>query len=320
MIRRRPVLGAALALPTLRASWAQGMWPDRPVRFVVAFAPGGPADIIARLLANALREVWPHPVVVENRGGAGGNVAAQAVGRAPPDGYTALVTTSAFAVNPSLSRNAGYRPADFAVAALVAGTPNLFVVRADAEMRTLRDLVELGRRRPVNFGSAGVGSTPHLSAENLLKRIAGVDAQHIPYVGAGPAMTALLGGQIDLASVALPAAVQIVQGGRARGLAVTSAARVPALPDVPTVAETGVGSIVDLTWVCVLFPAAVPEAILERVNADIGRLLAQPAFLAQLAATGFDPIGGTRAEAGRYVADEIRRWAEVVQALQVSID
>ncbi|WP_439595494.1 tripartite tricarboxylate transporter substrate-binding protein [Falsiroseomonas sp.] len=320
MIGRRPVLGAALAVPALGTTWAQGSWPDRPVRFVVAFAPGGPADIIARLLAHALRELWPHPVLVENRGGAGGNVAAQAVGRAAADGYTALVTTSAFAVNPSLSRNAGYRPADFAVAALVAGTANLFAVRAESEIRTLGDLVALGRRRPVNFGSAGVGSTPHLSAENLLKRVAGVEAQHIPYAGAGPAMTALLGGQIDLTSVALPAAIQMVQGGRARGLAVTSAARVPALPEVPTVTETGFGSIVDLTWVCLLFPAAVPDGILERVNADIGRLLAQPAFLAQLAATGFDPIGGTRAEAGRYVADEIRRWAEVVQALRLSID
>jgi tripartite-type tricarboxylate transporter receptor subunit TctC len=258
--------------------------------------------------------------VVENRGGAGGNVAAQAVGRAVPDGYTALITTSAFAVNPSLSRNAGYRPEDFAVAAVVAGTPNLFAARADGPVRSLRDLVDIGRQRPVNFGSAGVGSTPHLSAENLLKRIARVEAQHIPYAGAGPAMTALLGGQIDLASVALPAAVQIVQSGRARGLAVTSATRVAALPDVPTVGEAGFEPIVDLTWACVLFPAAVPEAIVERVNGDIGRLLAQPAFRARLAATGFDPIGGSRAEASRYVADEVRRWGDVVRALNVSVD
>lgn len=142
----------------------------------------------------------------------------------------------------------------------------------------------------------------------------------ISYAGAGPAMTALLGGQIDLASVALPAAVRLVQSGCARGLAVISAARVAALPDVPTVAEAGFEPIVDLIWTCVLFPAAVPEAILERVNADVGRLPVQPALLSRLVATGFDPIGGNRAEASRYVVNEVRRWGEVVRALEVTID
>lgn len=318
MTSRRLLLGAALTAPLFAR--AQSPWPDRPVRFIVAFAPGGPADIIARLLAQALSEVWPHPVIVENRGGAGGNIAAQVVSRAAPDGLTALITTSAFAVNPSLSRNPGYRPAQFATAAIVAGTPNLFAARIESEVRTLRDVVEIGRRRPVNFGSAGVGSTPHLSAENLLKRIARVEAQHIPFAGAGPAMTALIGGQIDMASVALPAAVSLVQGGRARGLAVTSATRVASLPDVPTVAEAGFEPIVDLTWAAVMFPAAVPEPILEKVNADIGRVLATPAFRERLAATGFDPIGGSRAEATAYVNNELRRWGEVVRSLDVSID
>jgi tripartite-type tricarboxylate transporter receptor subunit TctC len=315
---RRLLLGAALTAPFVAR--AQTPWPDRPVRFTVAFAPGGPADIIARLLAQALSEVWPQPVIVENRGGAGGNIAAQVVSRAAPDGLTALVTTSAFAVNPSLSRNPGYRPEQFATAAIVAGTPNLFAGRVEGDVRTLRDLVAIGRSRPVNFGSAGVGSTPHLSAENLLKRIARVEAQHIPFAGAGPAMTALIGGQIDMASVALPAAVAMVQAGRARGLAVTSATRVAALPDVPTVAEAGFEPIVDLTWVVVMFPAAVPEAILEKVNADVGRVLATPAFRERLAATGFDPIGGSRAEATAYVGNELRRWGEVVRSLDVSID
>lgn len=318
MIARRTFLGSALALPAIAS--AQAAWPERPVRFTVAFAPGGPADIIGRLLAQALSEIWPHPVVVENRGGAGGNIAAQAVSRMAPDGLNALVTTSAFAVNPSLSRNAGYRPQDFAVASVVAGTPNLFAVRTESEVRTLRDLVEIGRQRPVNFGSAGIGSTPHLSAENLLKRIARVEAEHIPFTGAGPALTAALGGQIDMASVALPAAVPIVQSGRARGLAVTSARRVAALPDVPTVAEAGFDPIVDLTWACVLFPAGVPEHVLEKVNSDINRLLTQPTFLARLAATGFDPIGGSRAEGTQFVTSELQRWGEIVRALSVSMD
>jgi tripartite-type tricarboxylate transporter receptor subunit TctC len=317
---RRLLLGAALAAPALSNARAQGSWPDRPVRFVVAFAPGGPADIIARLLAQALGEIWPQPVIVENRGGAGGNVAAQLVSRAAPDGLTALLTTSAFAVNPSLSRNAGYRPDQFAVAAVVAGTPNLFAGRVEGGPATLRDLTEIGRTRPVNFGSAGVGSTPHLSAENLLKRIAKVEAQHIPYAGAGPAMTALLGGQIDMASVALPAAISAVQGGRARGLAVTAARRIAALPDVPTVAEAGFEPIVDLTWACMLFPAGVPAAVLTKVNADVERVLETPAFQARLAATGFDAIGGGLDPSAAFVASEIARWGDIVRGLNVSID
>ncbi|MCS6891937.1 MAG: tripartite tricarboxylate transporter substrate-binding protein [Rhodovarius sp.] len=314
----RRVLAALLAAPA--AAPAQPAWPDRPVRFVVAFAPGGPADIIARLLAQGLSEIWPQPVVVENRAGAGGNVAAQLVARAAPDGLTALVTTSAFAVNVTLSRQPGYRPEQFRTAAIVAGTPNLFAVRAEGELRSLADLVALGRRRPLNFGSAGVGSTPHLSAENLLRRIARVEAQHIPYPGAAPALTAVIAGQIDMASVALPAAVPLLQAGRIRGLAVTAAARVAAAPDVPTVAEAGFEPVVDLTWVAVLLPAGVPEAILEQVNRDIARLLASPAFAARLAATGFDPIGGTRAAAEEFMAREIDRWGSIVRALDLALD
>jgi tripartite-type tricarboxylate transporter receptor subunit TctC len=317
---RRALLATTLAAPLLpRGALAQS-FPDRPVRFIVAFAPGGPADIVARLLGQALSEVWPHPVVVENRGGAGGNIAAQAVARMRPDGLAMLLTTSAFAVNPSLSRRAGYEPADFVAAAIVAATPNLFVVRPQSEVRTLRDLVELGRRRGVNFGSAGIGSTPHLSAENLLKRIARVDAQHIPFTGAGPALAAVLGGQIDMASVALPAAVEAVRSGAARGLAVTSATRVARIPDVPTVAEAGFEPIVDLTWVGVFLPAGVPPALLAQVNADIGRVLATPAFRDRLAATGFDPMGGSPEEAQRFVDAELLRWGDVVRALDVSVD
>lgn len=320
MTTRRVLLGAALAAPALRPAGAQGSWPERPVRFVVAFAPGGFADLIGRLLAEHLTEVWRQPVVVENRGGAGGNVAAQLMARAVPDGYTALVTTGAFAINPSLSRNPGYRPEDFAVASVVAGTPNLFVVRADSPVRTLADLVELGKRRPLNYGTAGVGVAAHLSAELLFKRVGGVDAQHVPYSGAGPAMLALLAGNIDMVAASLPSCIAQVQAGQARGLAVTSEARNGALPDVPTVAESGFEPIVDVAWVAVLFPAAVPQAVRERVNADVNRVMARPAFQARLAATGFDPIGGSLEQAGAYVANEVRSWREVVRTVGVTID
>ncbi|WP_431281321.1 Bug family tripartite tricarboxylate transporter substrate binding protein [Humitalea sp. 24SJ18S-53] len=307
-------------MPALQGARAQATWPERPVRFVVAFAPGGFADQIGRMLAEHLGEVWRQTVVVENRGGAGGNVAAQAIARATPDGYTALVTTGAFAINPTLSRNPGYRPEEFATAAVVAGTPNLFVVRADSPARSLRDLVEIGRRRPLNYGTAGVGVAAHLSAELLFKRAGGVDAQHIPYTGAGPAMLALLAGSIDMVATSLPSAVGQVQSGLARGLAVTSATRNQTMPDVPTVAEAGFEPIIDLAWVAVLYPAAVPAAVLARVNADVARVMALPAFQQRLAAAGFDPIGGSVEQVNTYVANEVRSWRDIVRMINVTIE
>jgi tripartite-type tricarboxylate transporter receptor subunit TctC len=290
------------------------------VRLVVAFAPGGFADLIGRSLGEQLAPMWRQSVVVENRGGAGGNVAAQQIARAAPDGYTALVTTGAFAINPTLSRAPGYRPEEFRTAAVVAGTPNLFVVRADSPIRSMRDLVELGRRRPINYGTAGVGVAAHLSAELFFKRVGGVDAQHVPYTGAGPAMLALLAGTVDMVATSLPSAVAQVQSGQARGLAVTSATRNGAMPDVPTVAEAGFEPIVDLAWVAMMFPAATPEPILRKVNEDVARVLAVPAFQQRLAQQGFDPIGGDLPTVNDYVANEVRSWRDIVRSINIQID
>jgi tripartite-type tricarboxylate transporter receptor subunit TctC len=320
MTTRRILLGTALALPAMRSTSAQGAWPERTVRLVVAFAPGGFADLIGRSLGEQLAPMWRQSVVVENRGGAGGNVAAQQIARAAPDGYTALVTTGAFAINPTLSRSPGYRPEEFRTAAVVAGTPNLFVVRADSPIRSMRDLVELGRRRPINYGTAGVGVAAHLSAELFFKRVGGVDAQHVPYTGAGPAMLALLAGTVDMVATSLPSAVAQVQSGQARGLAVTSATRNGAMPDVPTVAEAGFEPIIDLAWVAVMFPAATPEPILRKVNEDVTRVLAVPAFQQRLAQQGFDPIGGDLRTVNDYVANEVRSWRDIVRSINIQID
>ena len=320
MTTRRILLGTALALPALRSASAQAAWPERTVRLVVAFAPGGFADLIGRSLGEQLAPMWRQSVVVENRGGAGGNVAAQQIARAAPDGYTALVTTGAFAINPTLSRAPGYRPEEFRTAAVVAGTPNLFVVRADSPIRSMRDLVELGRRRPINYGTAGVGVAAHLSAELFFKRVGGVDAQHVPYTGAGPAMLALLAGTVDMVATSLPSAVAQVQSGQARGLAVTSATRNGAMPDVPTVAEAGFEPIIDLAWVAVMFPAATPEPILRKVNEDVARVLAVPAFQQRLAQQGFDPIGGDLRTVNDYVANEVRSWRDIVRSINIQID
>jgi tripartite-type tricarboxylate transporter receptor subunit TctC len=321
-VTRRGLLAAAAAAPLARfqAAGAVPAWPDRPVRLIVGFAPGGPADIVARILAEPLSETWGQPAVIENRGGAGGNLAAQQVARARPDGATALVTTSAFAVNPSLSRSAGYKPEEFVPAAVIAATPNLLAVHPDFEAKTLAELIAYGRRKPINFGTAGVGTTPHLSAARLLQLQAGIDAQHVPFTGAGPALTAVLGGQIELASVALPAAIEMVRQGALRGLVVTSAQRSPSLPEVPTAAEAGFPEVDDTTWVALLFPAGTPTAVLEKANADTRQALAREAVRRRLAATGFDPVGLDLEASAGFVRRETERWGAVIHRLGVALE
>ena len=319
--RRGLIGGAGALLPVVaRAQSTAGAWPDRPVRMAVAFAPAGPADLVGRIVGDRLGQIWGQAAVIENRAGAGGNIGAQLVARARPDGYTALVTTSAFAVNPSLSRSAGYRPEELVPAALLASTPNLLAVRPDFPARSIGELIDYARRKPLNFGTAGVGTTPHLSAERLFRLLAKVDAQHVPFTGAGPALTAVLGGQLELASVALPAAMEMVRQGSVRGLAVTGARRSAALPDVPTLEEQGFTGVDDVTWTAMFFPAATPAAIVAKANADAGQALVDPGTRSRLEAVGFDAMGGSLEAASTYVANEIRRWGEVVRAVGITTD
>lgn len=322
MIHRRHALlglGAACAAP--HTVWSQNAgWPNKPVKLVVAFAPGGPADIIARLLAQRLSERIKQAVVVENRGGAGGNVAAQAVARAEPDGYTLLVTTSAFAVNPALSRKAGYDPLkDFSTINIVAGTPNLLVASPTLPVKTLQDVFKLAKTQDLSFGTAGGGTTPHLSAEYLFKSLAKVNIVHAPFTGAGPALTAVMGNQIPLASVALPAAVALVKAEKVRPLAVTSARRVSAMPDVPTVAELFPGFSF-ATWVGLFAPAKTPTGIVERLNSELNLALFIPEFQQQLEKAGFSPIGGSLNKASDYLKAELVKYAKVVKETGVTAD
>lgn len=318
MTTRRLLLGAALATPAFAPVLAQApAWPQRTVRFVVAFAPGGVVDQIGRLLAEHLGDVWGQSVVVENRPGAGGNVGTQFMTRATPDGYSALVNSSTYATNLSLFRNPGYREEDFATAAVVAGTPQLLAVRADGPFRTLGDLIETARRRPVTYGTPGVGSPNQFLTELMFRRLGITDTTHVPYAGAGPALTALLSGDIDVAAAAVASAMALVRGGRARGIAVMAERRSQALPDVPTVAEAGLEPLVDTVWAGVFFPTGTPQPVLERTNADIRRVMERTAFQQRLAATGFEPIGGDLAATQRFVASEIAKWREIVRTLGV---
>lgn len=311
----RALLAAVLfAGPTFGFAQTPAAWPTKPVRFVVAFAPSGPADIIARLLGQRLSETLGQSVVIENRPGAGGSIASGLVARSEADGYTLLINTSSYAVIPSIQRNLGFdAEKDLTLATLVASSPNLLVIAPSLKPRNLKEVMEEAKSGSYNYGTAGAGTTPHLTAEYLFKVLGKVPVTHVPFQGAGPALNSTMGAQTQLASVALPAAVELVKSGRVRGLAVTGAQRSAALPDVPTVAESGFPGFEDVTWVGVFAPARTPDAILQRINLEVSRLQQDKAFLDKLAATGFEPLGGNVAESREYLRRELAKWARVVK-------
>lgn len=313
-------LAAALAM-TIAAAAQTPAYPTQPVRFLIAFAPAGPADIIGRIVGLKLQQLWGQSVVIENRGGAGGNIAAVQVARGQADGYTVLVTTSAFAVNPSLYKNPGYAgETDFKVAGLAATTPNLLVAAPDLGVKTLKDAIALSKTKSLAFGSAGTGTTPHLSGERIFRFLAKVDIPHAPFTGAGPALNAVMGGHVALASVAMPAATELVKSGKVVPLAVTSAKRVESLPDVPTVGEAGLEEVDDATWVALFVPAKTPQAVIDKLNADLNTVLKDPEVKQQFARIGFSALGGSPADAERFVKAEIAKWGDVVNRIGLKIE
>ncbi len=308
---------AALAAP--RAARAQ--WPDRPVRIVVAFPPGSSTDVLSRALANAITPRLGQPVVVENRPGAGGNIATVAVRRSAPDGTAFLAHSVAFAVNPSLYRNAGYDAlADLEPVALLASTPNIITANPDRlDVRTLPELIAAARTRPLDYGSSGTGTTTHLGMELLFRSLARVEVQHVPF-GPAQAVTAVVGGQVPIGSTSLPPALAMVREGRLRGIAVTGARRDPALPDVPTVAEQGYPGFEALTWFGLMAPAGTPAAIADRMNEEINRALVAPEVKQRLDAAGFAPDARSRADFAAFLRLEVAKWAEVVRVSGATAD
>ena len=304
---------ACLALACTAPALAQD-FPDRNVKLVVSFAPGGPTDVGARIIGAALQEKWGKSVIIENRGGAGGNIGTVAVARAEPDGYTILVTTSAFSINLTYNANPGYAANDLRPAALVATTPNIIVGSPALKANTLSEAIELARREKFAYGSAGAGTSPHLSAERVFKLIGKVDVRHVPFTGAAPALNAVSAGHVQFGVVAMTPAIELVKAGNLKAYAVTSARRAAELPDVPTVTETGVGAIDDATWVAMFVPARTPQAIVAKINADVNELLKQPAIVQQISRAGLDPLGGSLPEIEAYVGAETRKWAEVINA------
>jgi len=304
----------ALALSVTIAAHAQA-WPVKPVRIIVPLAPGGATDVIARLIGGRLSEVWGQTAVVENRPGGSTMIGAEAVARSTPDGYTLLMATSAFPVNFSLQAKVPYQLSDFAPVSNIAESPNVLAIHASVPARNVKELIAVLRTRPgqINYGSGGVGGSTHLAAE-LFKLLAKVDMVHIPYKGGGPAVADLVGGQIALIFGNLPAVLPHAKSGKVRVLAIASAKRSPAIPDLPTMSEAGVPGFEASTWAGILAPGATPPAVIGKLHGDLMKVFAMPDTRERLVAAGSDPIGNSPKEFAAFLDAEIARWGRVVKA------
>ena len=305
---------SAVILPAMDI-FAQN-FPGKPIRMIVAYPPGGGTDIVGRMVAQKLAENFAQTVVIDNRGGAAGNIGSEIAARSAPDGYTLLMGNVApNAINVSLYAKLGYDPVtDFAPVSLVASTPNILVVHPALAVKSVADLVALARAKPatLNYPSAGLGSSSHLAGE-LFDSLAVVKMVHIPYKGGGPALTDLLGGQVQLMFATMPAAMPHVRSGKLRAVAVTSAKRSQAMPELPTLGETLKGYDAS-TWYGVLAPAATPRAIIATLHGAILKILGVAETRDRLLAQGFEPVGGTQAEFGAYIKSEIVKWGRVIKA------
>jgi len=316
---------AAVALAGL-IGWGAGpasaqTYPAKAVRVVVPYSAGGGMDFMARLVSLRLQESLGQPFVVDNRPGAGGVVGSELVANARPDGYTLLAVPISHAANASLRKLSFDPVADFAPIVYLASAPNVVLVHPSLPARTIGDFTRLARRHPgeLSYASSGNGSSTHLAAE-LFKMLAKVELLHVPYKGGGPALTDLLAGQVSMYIGSLPASLPHVRSGRLRGLAVTSAERVKALPDTPTVIESGVRGYEYVGWYGLLAPAGTPAAAIERLNAAVNVILRQPATADKLAATGAQPVGGTPTLFADHIKREIEKWAGVVKHARMRKD
>jgi tripartite-type tricarboxylate transporter receptor subunit TctC len=322
--RATPFLVVILAAALAPAPVFAQVYPSKPLRFVVPFPPGGPLDIMGRGLSQKLHEAWGQPVVVENKPGAGGGIGAEFVARSPGDGYTLLMgAVSTHAINPSLYATVPYEPhKDFIPVALVAQVPNVLVVHPSLPVWSVKDLVQYAKAKPaaLAFGSGSTGSTGHLAGE-LFKTMAGVDMVHIPYKGGAPAMADLLAGQTQLMFDNLANALPQVKAGKLRALAVTSAKRAPAVPELPTIAESGLPGFDLTTWFGVFVPAGTAREIVAKLNSGIGTALASPELTERLASMGaVPPENNTPETFAAFVRSEAAKYAKVVKDSGARVD
>ena len=309
-------LMGALLLACLPLSLAaQGAYPNKPIRMIVPYPPGGPTDVLGRIVAQKLSESLGQQVVVENRPGASGMIGSEIVAKAAPDGYTLLTNASIHVINPSLYPKMNFDALrDFAPVSLIAQVPLILVVNPALPAKSVTELIALGKAQPnlLNFGSSGNAAAPHLAGESF-KIATGVQMQHVPYKGSAPALTDLIGGQVQLIFDSMPSAMPHVKSGKIRALAVTTAKRSPTVPDLPTVAESGVPGFDISTWYGVWAPAGTPKDIVNKVAGEMAKALQQPAVRERLAALGAEPVGNTPEEFAAYCQSELAKWSKIVK-------
>jgi tripartite-type tricarboxylate transporter receptor subunit TctC len=314
---------AAFASPLVaRAARAQGgpsNWPNRYVRLIVPFPPGGGTDAVGRIVAGRLSEMWGQQIVIENRGGAGSNIGNEAAAHSPPDGYTILFATVALAINRYMYKTLGYDSlTDLTPITVLCNYPNVLAVPNSSPAKSVADLIALAKSKPgMTFGSSGVGTTPHLSGE-LFKRMAGIEMTHVPYRGAGPALNDLIPGRLDMMFNTIGAMLTQVRNGQVRGLAVSSPQRFFTAPDLPSVAESGVPGFDVMGWYGLAAPAKTPPEIVRKINADALTVLAEPAIRKRLEDLGEGVVGSTPEAMGQLIRDEMTKWEPIIKAAGIS--
>jgi tripartite-type tricarboxylate transporter receptor subunit TctC len=310
-----------VCLPLVAAAQASD-FPNKAIRIVVPFPPGGATDAAARLVAVKMGEHWGQPVLVDNRAGAGGNVGSDLVAKAPADGYTLVMgVTGSHAINTSLYSKMPYDPvADFVAISQVAVVPNVLVVHPSVPAKNLAELMALAKKEPgkLNYASLGNGTAAHLGME-MLKSEAGVDITHVPYKGSAPAVSDLLAGQVQMMVDGLPSALPHIKAGKLRAIALTSLHRAPTLPELPTIAETYPGFYAD-AWSGLFALKGTPQPVVDKLSAEVQRILKLPDVREKLAALGAEPVGSTQAEFAAHVKKEIDKWAKVVKTSGAKVD
>jgi tripartite-type tricarboxylate transporter receptor subunit TctC len=324
MSTRKLFLGAVAALSLLAAGAAQAQaYPAKPVKWIVPFPPAGAMDTIARTLGEHMGRTLGQTFVVENRPGAGGNIGADAVAKAPPDGYTMMIVANGMAVNKFLYGKLSYDPVkNFAPVSLIAVVPNVLVTNAaQSKARTVAELIAEAKAHPgkVTYASAGNGTSIHLAGE-LFASMARIDMLHVPYKGSGPAVSDLLGGQVDTMFDSVTSAAPHIRSGKLRALGVTTARRSSALPDVPTIAEAGLPGYELSPWFAVYMPAGTPAPIVEKMNAALLEAMKAPEVKARFAAIGAEPIGSTPQQLATHLAAEMVKWGRIIQERGIRAD
>ena len=312
---------ATLSVAFALHAYGQDAWPTRPVRMILPFPPGGGTDILGRLIAERLSAGIGQPVVTENRGGAGGNVGAEAAARSAPDGYTIVLVAPSLAISPTLYSKINYDPVkDFAPISLVATVPNVMVTQPSLPGQ-LQEFIAFVKAKPgaLNFGSGGAGTSNHLAGE-LFNLVTGTKLVHVPYKGVNLAMQDVLTGNVHLVFIGIPAAAPHIKAGKLRALAIVAPQRSSALPEVPTVAEAGLKDFEVTTWYGILAPAGTPQSVVRRLNAELVKVMHAPEMKEKLTATGTEPLTSTPEEFAAYIKREIAKWGDVIRKAGVKAD